>query len=234
MSNHIPFSCLPPLRVEWRTLLADELELPYLANLDKFLKSERAAGKDIYPATNDVFSAFERTAPEDVKVVIVGQDPYFSPGQAHGLSFSVPEGVRIPSSLRNIFKELEADLGIALPPHGCLTDWADRGVLLINGILTVEKGKKKSHNKRGWEQFTDAVIREIDRQREGIVFFLWGIYAQKKASFVDTARHHVISSSHPSGMSAYRGFLGSKPFSRANAFLESAGRSAVDWSLIRP
>jgi uracil-DNA glycosylase len=219
------------LHESWRAPLAAEFESPYMAQLRGFLVAEKAAGKRIFPKGSEWFRALDLTPLDQVRVVILGQDPYHGEGQAHGLCFSVPPGVRPPPSLVNIYKELESDLGIAPPPHGCLKGWAKQGVLLLNSVLTVESGQAASHQKRGWERFTDAVIRLVNDRPEPVVFILWGSYAQKKAAFVDGTRHLVLKSVHPSPLSAYGGFFGSKPFSQANAFLESRARTAVNWRL---
>ncbi|KZZ43254.1 uracil-DNA glycosylase, partial [Oleiphilus sp. HI0118] len=195
------------------------------------LASERKAGKQIYPPENLVFNALNSTPFERVSVVILGQDPYHGSGQAHGLSFSVQPGVAIPPSLVNIYKELYSDVGAVPPMHGCLTSWAEQGVLLLNAVLTVEQGNAGAHQGKGWEQFTDEVIRALNDQRENIVFILWGNYAQKKGAFIDQSKHCVLTSAHPSPLSAHRGFLGSKPFSQCNAYLKSKGLPEVNWSL---
>ncbi len=215
----------------WKHLLEGEFAKPYMAQLKAFLQSERAAGKRIFPKGSDYFRALDLTPPDKVKVVILGQDPYHGEGQAHGLSFSVPPGVRIPPSLVNIYKELQGDLGIAPARHGFLEHWAKQGVLLLNAVLTVQMANANSHQGKGWELFTDAVIRAVNDLPQPVVFILWGSYAQKKAAFVDTSRHLVIKSVHPSPLSAHNGFFGTKPFSRANVFLESKGLSPIDWKL---
>lgn len=203
--------------------------------LGAFLESERAAGARVFPEDADRFRALELTPLDEVRVVILGQDPYHGEGQAHGLSFSVREGVRTPPSLVNIYKELEADLGIQRASHGMLDHWAAQGVLLLNAVLSVRMGEAASHQKRGWERFTDAVIAAVNAQDKPVVFLLWGAYAQKKAAFVDDVskggRHLVIQSAHPSPLAARTGFFGSRPFSRANAFLETNARPPIDWAL---
>lgn len=219
---------LPP---RWRDALAAELDQPYLATLDAFLAAEQARGERVFPPEADRFAALTLTPPDAVKVVILGQDPYHGEGQAHGLSFSVPQGVRIPPSLRNIYKELAADLGIAPVVHGHLRHWAEQGVLLLNATLTVRSGAAASHAGRGWERLTDAIVRVVDAGPEPVVFLLWGAHAQRKAAFVDASRHLVLRSVHPSPLSARGGFFGSRPFSQANAFLESHGRVPIDWAL---
>ncbi len=215
----------------WLNHLSQEFDSPYMAKLKAFLQSERDAGKQIFPPSELWFKALDMTPLDQVKIVILGQDPYHGPGQAHGLSFSVPQGVRTPPSLVNIFKELNSDLGIEPASHGNLEAWAQQGVLLLNSVLTVEAHRAGSHQKKGWETFTDAVIRLVNEQSRPIVFILWGAYAQAKASFVDESRHLVIRSVHPSPLSAHRGFFGTKPFSKANAFLEKNDVTPIDWAL---
>jgi len=215
----------------WLKHLSQEFDSPYMAKLEAFLQSERDAGKQIFPPTELWFKALDMTPLDEVKIVILGQDPYHGPDQAHGLSFSVPKGVRTPPSLVNIFKELNSDRGIEPASHGNLEAWAKQGVLLLNSVLTVEAHKAGSHQKKGWETFTDAVIRLVNEQSRPIVFILWGAYAQAKASFVDESRHLVIRSVHPSPLSAHKGFLGTKPFSKANAFLDKNGVTPIDWTL---
>lgn len=219
------------LRPEWKAPLMPEFEADYMAQLRAFLLAEKGAGKRIYPRAADWFRALEMTTPADVRVVILGQDPYHGPGQAHGLCFSVQPGVRIPPSLINIYKELQADLGIVPARHGHLDHWARQGVLLLNSVLTVEAGQAASHAGRGWERFTDAVIRIVSQNEKPVVFMLWGAYAQKKAASVDGARHLILKAAHPSPLSAHNGFLGCRHFSRANAFLEERGRGVIDWAL---
>jgi uracil-DNA glycosylase len=219
------------LEETWKFALETEFEDPYMADLKSFLVSEKKAGKLIFPKGSEYFRALDLTPLDEVKVVILGQDPYHGEGQAHGLCFSVRPGVRIPPSLVNIYKEMEADLGIAPAKHGFLEHWAEQGVLLLNSVLTVEEGKAAAHQGKGWERFTDAVIRTVNEECDGVVFILWGAYAQKKAAFVDEERHLVIKSAHPSPLSAHNGFLGSKPFSKANGYLQSIGKDPVDWEL---
>ncbi len=202
-----------------------------MADLKAFLAAERAAGKLIYPRASEWFHALDATPLDQVRVVILGQDPYHGEGQAHGLCFSVREGVRPPPSLVNIYKELQSDLGLVPPRHGNLESWTTQGVLLLNSVLTVEAGLAASHAGKGWERFTDAVIREVNALPNPVVFILWGNYAQKKAGFVDATRHCVIKSAHPSPLSAHNGFFGSKPFSLANEFMIDKGIQAVDWKL---
>lgn len=213
----------------WKSHLAGEKEQPYFKQLLLFLEQERARGCKIYPPNSEVFKALEQTQFEDVKVVILGQDPYHGEGQAHGLAFSVPDGILIPPSLRNIFKELQSDLQISPPKTGDLTSWAKQGVLLLNSILTVEEGKAGSHADKGWEQFTDRVISELVSKGENIVFLLWGAYAQKKTPVKDSNRHLFLNAPHPSPLSAHRGFLGCKHFSQANEYLLKIGRTPIDW-----
>jgi uracil-DNA glycosylase len=223
------------LHPSWLEPLRDEFASPYMAALRQFLIAEKAAGKHIFPAGSEWFRALDLTPLEQVRVVILGQDPYHGEGQAHGLCFSVRRGVRTPPSLVNIYKEMEADLGIPPARHGFLEHWAEQGVLLLNAVLTVQMGNAASHQGRGWERFTDAVIRLVNARPEPVVFLLWGSHAQKKAAFVDSidkgGRHLVLKSPHPSPLSAYGGFFGSKPFSKINAFLESRGQKPIDWAL---
>lgn len=199
--------------------------------LAAFLREEKRAGKVIFPPGPEIFAAFNHTPFNAVRVVILGQDPYHGPGQAHGLCFSVQPGVAVPPSLLNIYKEIERDLDLPRPDHGCLLPWADRGVLLLNSVLTVERGRANAHQGKGWEGFTDAAIDALNREREGVVFLLWGSYAQKKGQLIDRRRHHVLTSVHPSPLSAYRGFIGCGHFSASNRFLQSHGQPPVDWSL---
>ena len=217
--------------ITWKEALAGEREKEYFKNLIAFVERERASGKRIYPQNTDVFNALAHTPFADVKVVVIGQDPYHGANQAHGLSFSVRAGVAPPPSLVNIFKELHADLGIARPSHGCLEAWARQGVLLLNAVLSVEEGKPGSHGNIGWEQFTDRVIQELNDKRSGLVFLLWGAYAQKKGERIDATRHAVLKAPHPSPFSANRGFLGCKHFSKANDLLAEFGKGPVDWRL---
>jgi uracil-DNA glycosylase len=223
----------PGVKLEpgWKAALSEEFGKPYMAKLKAFLQDRKANGARVFPKGGEYFRALDLTPLDKVRVVIIGQDPYHGEGQAHGLSFSVRPGVRIPPSLANIYKELQADLGIAPARHGFLEHWARQGVLLLNAVLTVEMGQAAAHQGKGWELFTDAVIRAVNDQPHPVVFILWGAYAQKKAAFVDTSRHLVIRSAHPSPLSAHNGFLGSRPFSKANAFLEANGREPIDWQL---
>ncbi|MGL6279320.1 MAG: uracil-DNA glycosylase [Gaiella sp.] len=215
----------------WLAAVGDELETPELVALRAFLREEVAAGRGFYPPAGLVFNALATTPLDAVRVVILGQDPYHGRGQAMGLCFSVPAGVTPPPSLRNVFQELHDDLGVPVPVGGDLTPWAQRGVLLLNAVLTVSPGKPASHAGKGWEQFTDRVIRELSARTEGIVFLLWGRYAQQKGAIVDTARHHVLTAAHPSPYSAASGFFGCRHFSRANALLAQSGREPLDWRL---
>ncbi len=219
------------LHESWRTPLAAEFESARMQALKQFLLGEKAAGKRIFPKGSEYFRALDLTPLDRVKVVILGQDPYHGEGQAHGLCFSVRPGVRTPPSLVNIYKELQADLGVSPPRHGFLEHWARQGVLLLNSVLTVEMGRAASHQGRGWEQFTDAVVQLVNRQAEPVVFLLWGSHAQRKAGFVDQSRHLVLKAAHPSPLSAHNGFLGCRHFSQANAFLGAKGRGAIDWAL---
>ena len=221
----------PKLHPDWLALLREEFDAPYMAALKAFLVAEKAAGKRIFPRGDEWFRALDMTPPDKVRVVILGQDPYHGVGQAHGLCFSVKPGVPPPPSLVNIFKELDSDLGLPRPRHGFLEHWAQQGVLLLNSVLTVEMAKAASHQKRGWEQFTDAVIRLVNAKDEPVVFMLWGAYAQKKAAFVDTDKHLVLKAAHPSPLSAHNGFLGCRHFSHCNMFLEEHGLPPIDWAL---
>lgn len=213
----------------WLSELKPEFEKDYMKSLKTFLQNQKSQNKIIYPKGDNYFEALNRTPFDKVKVVILGQDPYHGPGQAHGLCFSVPKGVRPPPSLLNIFKEIQNDLGRSPSVTGDLSSWADQGVLLLNSVLTVEDGKPASHQGKGWEQFTDKIIQLLNEKRTHLVFILWGSYAQKKAAFVDRNKHFVIESVHPSPLSAHRGFLGSKPFSKANAYLKKNGQPVIQW-----
>lgn len=215
----------------WLSRLSSEFETPRMESLRTFLRQELNRKKKIYPQPNEWFAALNTTPFDKVKVVIVGQDPYHGPGQAHGLSFSVRPGVRFPPSLQNIFKELRDDVGASIPASGSLQKWAEQGVLLLNAVLTVEEGRAASHQGKGWEEFTDAVITKLAQEREGLAFILWGSYAQKKGQHIDRKKHFVLESPHPSPLSAHRGFLGSKPFSRVNKYLASIGKEPIDWNL---
>jgi len=219
------------LHESWLEPLRSEFDQPYMGELKRFLMSERARGRSIFPRPPDWFRALDLTPLDKVRAVILGQDPYHGEGQAHGLCFSVPPGVRPPPSLANIFKELESDLGIRPSPHGFLEHWARQGVLLLNSVLTVEMGRAASHRDRGWERFTDSVVRLVNAKPEPVVFLLWGSYAQKKAAVVDTSRHLVLKAPHPSPLSAHSGFFGCRHFSKANAFLQERGLEPIDWAL---
>lgn len=216
---------------EWLQLLQSEFDAPYMQQLRAFLATEKAAGKVIYPPGALWFNALNHTPFSTVKVVILGQDPYHGPRQAHGLCFSVMEGVAPPPSLQNVFAEIKRDLGIEQPTHGNLTAWADQGVLLLNAVLTVEQGKAGAHQGKGWETFTDRIVALLNEKREHLVFLLWGNYAQKKGALIDREKHLVLTSPHPSPLSAYRGFIGNAHFSQANAFLQKHGLEAIKWQL---
>lgn len=218
------------LKNDWEPLLKDEFQKEYYLKLREFLKGEYR-NETIYPPMTDIFNALHYTSYKDTKVVIIGQDPYHGPNQAQGLSFSVQRGVTIPPSLRNIYKELHADLGVRIPEHGSLKDWAKSGVLLLNTVLTVRKKQPGSHRGKGWEQFTNKVIECVNAKEAPVVFILWGRHAQEKEAFITNKHHLIIKSAHPSPFSANRGFFGSRPFSRANQFLEQAGRAPVDWQI---
>ncbi|GAA0694237.1 uracil-DNA glycosylase [Marinobacterium maritimum] len=215
----------------WQSGLQPEFDQPYMQSLKQFLRAEKAAHKVIYPHSSNWFHALEATPLDQVKVVIIGQDPYHQPGQAHGLCFSVKPGVRIPPSLVNIYKELKSDLGIEPVQHGYLEHWAQQGVLLLNAVLTVEQSNANAHQGKGWEQFTDRVIQLVNEQCEHVVFMLWGSYAQKKGARIDQSRHLVLKAPHPSPLSAHRGFFGCRHFSQANQWLLEQGREAIDWQL---
>ncbi|MGM4982046.1 MULTISPECIES: uracil-DNA glycosylase [Rhizobium] len=219
------------LEESWKEALSPEFESPYMQQLKSFLVEEKQRGKVIFPRGSEYFRALDLTPLDEVQVVILGQDPYHGSGQAHGLCFSVRPGVRIPPSLVNIYKELETDLGIPPARHGFLESWAKQGVLLLNSVLTVEESQAASHQGKGWERFTDAVIRKVNDECDAVVFMLWGSYAQKKAAFVDTERHLVLKAAHPSPLSAHNGFLGCRHFSKANAYLAENGREPIDWAL---
>lgn len=219
------------LEASWLAPLADEFAQPYMQQLRAFLVAEKQAGKRIFPPGKEMFSAFSCTPLDRVKVVILGQDPYHGEGQAHGLCFSVRPGVDTPPSLQNIYKELHSELDLPIPTHGCLTSWARQGVLLLNSVLSVECARAASHQGRGWETFTDRVIQVINQQREGVVFMLWGSYAQRKGAIIDASRHCVLKAAHPSPLSAHRGFFGCGHFSAANRYLESRGEVPIDWRL---
>lgn len=214
----------------WHDVIGLEKEQEYFQQTLKFVEAERAAGKVVFPPTKDVFNAFRFTEFDDVKVVILGQDPYHGPNQAHGLCFSVLPGVKTPPSLVNMYKELAQDIdGFQIPNHGHLKSWADQGVLLLNTVLTVEQGKAHSHAKTGWETFTDRVIDALNQHRQGVIFLLWGSHAQKKGQMIDRSKHHVLMAPHPSPLSAHRGFLGCKHFSQTNQILKQLGQMPIDW-----
>ena len=216
------------MKTDWNPLLRDQFELPYWGELQAFVREERAR-HTVHPPHEEVFAALHLTPYADVKVMILGQDPYHGPGQAHGLCFSVRRGVECPPSLANIFTELESDLGCPRPAHGNLEHWARQGVLLLNATLTVRSRQAASHQRKGWERFTDRVIEVVNDKQERVVFILWGASARRKKALVDTGRHTVIESPHPSPLSAHKGFFGTKPFSRANEALAAAGREPIDW-----
>ena len=215
----------------WHHHLGNVIDTKQMTQLFGFLDAEHAQGKQIYPPQTSIFTAFDLTPFDAVKVIIIGQDPYHGAGQAHGLSFSVPQGVKIPPSLRNIFKELASDIGCPTPLHGNLESWARQGVLLLNSCLTVEDGKAGSHQKIGWEVFTDAAIRQLAEAHQHLVFILWGRKAAEKGSAIDASRHLIINAAHPSPLSAHNGFFGSRPFSRTNNYLETHGKTAINWNI---
>ncbi len=224
-------SAFSHLHPSWMKYLAPEFELPYMQQLKQFLVQQEQMGKIICPAPENIFNAFNSTPFDKVAVVILGQDPYHGPGQAQGLCFSVPDGVVIPPSLKNIFKEIKSDLGLPIPNHGSLQSWANQGVLLLNATLTVEQGKPGSHQRQGWERFTDTTIKLVSDECDGVVFMLWGNYAQKKIELIDTGKHCVLLAAHPSPLSAHRGFFGCKHFSKANDYLRSHAKSPIDWRI---
>lgn len=215
----------------WLAVLEKEFTKPYMIGLKSFLKEEKKAGKLVYPASGNIFKALNTTPFEKVKIVILGQDPYHGAGQAHGLSFSVPKGVPLPPSLKNIFKELIDDVKIPAPTTGDLTGWAEQGVLLLNATLTVRASEAGSHQKKGWELFTNTIISKLSAERQGLVFMLWGAYARAKKDLIDTSTHYILESAHPSPLSAYTGFLGSKQFSKANELLLAMGKTPIDWQV---
>lgn len=223
MTKHI-------LNNDWEPLLQEEFSKPYYLQLHEFLKKEYSA-YTIYPEMHDIFNALHYTPFHQVKAVILGQDPYHGPGQAHGLSFSVQPQVKLPPSLKNIFKELQHDLGCTPPNHGYLVDWTKQGVLLLNTVLTVRKGQAHSHKGKGWEYFTNQVIEQLNNKETPVVYILWGAAAQRKQALIDTDKHYIIKSPHPSPLSAYRGFFDSKPFSRTNAILRETGQEEIEWRL---
>jgi len=219
------------IEASWKEALIAEFEQPYFRNLTDFIRQEKGAGKKIYPPGSLIFNAFNTTPFHDVSVVILGQDPYHGPGQAMGLSFSVPQGVTLPPSLRNIYKELKLSLGIEPAPHGDLTKWAEQGVFLLNAMLTVEHKKAGAHQKSGWQFFTDAAIKALSDQRENLVFMLWGAFARRKKELIDTSKHLVLESAHPSPFSADRGFFGNNHFKLANEYLVKNGAKPIDWQV---
>lgn len=219
------------LEASWKARLADEFSKAYMQDLRAFLSKRGREGAVIYPPGRKIFNALDSTPFDSVKVVILGQDPYHGPGQAHGLCFSVPPGIPPPPSLQNIFREIHDDLGLPIPRHGHLRHWAGQGVLLLNAVLTVERGRAGAHQGKGWEAFTDRVVRVLNEGRDGLVFLLWGAYAQRKGTAIDRDRHLVLEAPHPSPLSAHRGFFGCRHFSQANEWLERRGESPVDWSL---
>ncbi len=219
------------LEPSWKARVGAYLQRDDMCALSEFLRQRKAAGARVYPPGSQIFAAFNATPFDEVNVVVLGQDPYHGPGQAHGLCFSVLPGVPVPPSLDNIYKEIQRDLGITRPDHGYLMPWAQRGVLLLNAVLTVEDGRAGAHQGKGWEGFTDHVVDVLNREREGLVFLLWGAYAQAKGKVIDTRRHRVLKTTHPSPLSAHRGFLGSGHFSAANDYLQRHGHTPIDWSL---
>ncbi|MFT5610398.1 MAG: uracil-DNA glycosylase [Arenicella sp.] len=221
------------LHPQWRNHLDVEFELEYMYQLSEFLRIEKAQGRVFYPSVQNIFAALNATPLNKVRVVILGQDPYHGPNQAHGLSFSVPEGVAIPPSLRNIYKEIVSDLGGTIPTNGNLIGWTNQGVLLLNSVLSVQAGQAASHQGRGWEQFTDKIIEILNRENERLVFMLWGAYAHKKGQSINRQKHLVLSAPHPSPLSAHRGFLGCKHFSQANSYFRSLGQADIDWQITK-
>jgi uracil-DNA glycosylase len=219
------------LHPSWLAHLAPEFDLPYMQQLKQFLLAQKQAGKVIYPESKHIFTAFNSTPLDQVKVVILGQDPYHGPNQAHGLCFSVQPGIQTPPSLQNMYKEIQRDLGLPIPNHGFLQSWAEQGVFLLNATLTVEQAKAGAHQGQGWEQFSDRAIQIVNEQREGVVFLLWGSYAQKKGQLIDGRKHLILRAPHPSPLSAYRGFMGCGHFSKVNEYLESKGQMPIDWRL---
>jgi uracil-DNA glycosylase len=221
----------PKMEPSWKEHLSGEFRKPYFADLKRFLKEEKRSGAVIYPPGPLIFNAFNKTPFDAVKVVILGQDPYHGPGQAHGLCFSVQRGVKPPPSLVNIFKELNSDLGLPIPDHGNLEKWAEQGVLMLNACLTVRAGQPGSHHGKGWEEFTNAAVTALNQEKEGLVFLLWGKPAQVKGSIIDPKRHHVLKAAHPSPFSAHSGFFGTRHFSNTNAILIKSGRDPIDWRI---
>lgn len=229
--TNTPASKPVELHPSWMKAIGGEFDAEYMKQLKQFLIQEKQAGKVVFPPGSLIFNALNTTPLNKIKVVILGQDPYHGPAQAHGLCFSVPQGVRPPPSLQNIFKEINQDLGLPIPSHGCLQTWAEQGVLLLNATLTVQQAKAGSHQGKGWETFTDAVINAVNVQSRGVVFALWGSYAHKKGAMIDKSKHLVLKSVHPSPLSAYRGFFGCKHFSQINQYLIQQGEAPIDWSL---
>ena len=219
------------LHESWLSRLDDQFQQPYMQNLREFLLTRKSHRAIIYPPGAQIFNALNSTPFDQVRIVILGQDPYHGPGQAHGLCFSVQPGVKIPPSLANIYREIQSDLGIGPPQHGCLQSWAERGVLLLNAVLTVERGQAGSHQGKGWETFTDAIVQLLNDQREQLVFMLWGSYAMKKGAVIDSRKHLVLKAPHPSPLSAHRGFLGCRHFSSANEYLQKNQKLPVDWTV---
>ncbi len=219
------------LEASWLREVGEEFEQPYMHELSAFLREQKTAGKRIFPPGGKIFNALDSTPFDEVKVVILGQDPYHGPGQAHGLCFSVPSGVAPPPSLQNIFRELQSDLDFRIPNHGCLEHWAGQGVLLLNAVLTVEARRAASHQGKGWERFTDRIVQCLNEKRVGLAFMLWGAYAQRKGAIIDRDTHLVLAAPHPSPFSADRGFFGCRHFSRANDYLQEQGKQPVDWQL---
>jgi uracil-DNA glycosylase len=233
MTDSPPDTSRIRLHESWKSRLEDAFATPSMQDLRSFLRERKRLGKVIYPPGPQIFAALDATPFDAVKVVILGQDPYHGPGQAHGLCFSVPPGVPIPPSLQNIYAEIERDLGISKPDHGCLWPWAEQGVLLLNAVLTVEQGHAGAHQGKGWEAFTDAIVARLNSERENLVFLLWGSYAQKKGQAIDPRRHRVLKAPHPSPLSAHRGFIGCGHFSAANHYLQQRGLRPVEWRLPR-
>ncbi|MGH1485901.1 MAG: uracil-DNA glycosylase [Cellvibrionaceae bacterium] len=231
MNNSVINNNVIKLDDSWLKYLGEEFEQSYMQELKQFLANEKGQGKVIFPKGSLIFNAFNSTPLNKVKVVILGQDPYHGPNQAHGLCFSVLPGVRFPPSLLNIFKEIERDLGIAMPSHGCLQSWAEQGVLMLNATLTVEQAAAGSHQKKGWEQFTDKAIQVVNEHCDGVVFLLWGSYAQKKGQLIDATKHYILKSPHPSPLSAHRGFIGNQHFSLTNEWLIAKGHLPIEWQL---
>ena len=221
------------LTTTWKDILGEEKEKEYFKNILSFIENERKQGKIIYPPNKDMFNAFSYTPFDKLKVVLIGQDPYHGPNQAHGLSFSVKEGIAFPPSLQNIFKELHDDIGCDIPKSGSLVKWAKEGVLLLNAVLSVEANKAASHENIGWQQFTDYVISRINEEKEGLIFILWGGFAKRKCQMIDKKKHFILEAPHPSPLSCYRGFFGSKPFSKTNEILRKLGKEEIDWDLTK-